>query len=158
MAGPLISNGHCGVCSAKSKVAGSTPLCVVGLLKGAGRDRGRGTPRCVAPSTPSRSTSISTRPPASTPTRTSRTTNPWVSFTELVFYKSLTYHQRITFITKMSPFYLFIPTFTMRLETLVSPTYHSHITSIPNPQQASPRRNPRRRRALRRGRREPPGA
>ena len=56
-AGPLISNGHCGVCSAKSKVAGSTP-------------------RCVAPSTPSRSTSISTRPPASTPTRTSRTTNP----------------------------------------------------------------------------------
>ena len=75
------------------------------------------------------------------------------------FYtKTRTYHQRITFITKMSPFYLFIPTFTMRLQTLVSPTYHSHITSIPNPQQASPRRNPRRRRALRRGRREPPGA
>ena len=37
---PLISNGYCGVCSPKSKVAGSTPLCGVGLLKGAGRDRG----------------------------------------------------------------------------------------------------------------------
>ena len=44
VAGPLISNGHCGVCSAKSKVAGSTPRCVVGLLKGGGSRPREGYP------------------------------------------------------------------------------------------------------------------
>ena len=47
VAGPLISNGHCGVCSAKSKVAGSTPRCVVGLLKGGRVETEGGVPHGV---------------------------------------------------------------------------------------------------------------